>query len=341
MAMKLQMPWKKIATVIVLKSKEGAGKNMILDKFKRIMGEYYISISNVNNVLGDFNGIVEGKMLINADEISYGGNKQQMNRMKALITEDHQVVNKKNKEMYKIDNFADYIFTTNELYFLYVTPYSRRYFVLQMDNWLAGIHTEKHKEYLKAILEVPDEVFAKFLLERDISNFNPRAFLKTPLFQKQVELNWSSEVKYLHLCLESGALKVTLPRITWNTDPGYQNNCHKFTGGFARKHQTDRTKDEYWYGYDALYGLYSQGNMGGYATIVTINSFYETLNEMFGEEIVYSTFRKQKVVKLPNINDARRLFNEHQNFNYDFSESLKPLESDPDFKEVNGCALED
>ena len=319
-AMKLQKPWVKLCSVICLKSNEGSGKNIVLNKFKDGMGDYYVSINNINQVLGDFNGMIEGKMLIDLDEVSYGGNRAQNNKLKSLITEDEQIVNKKNKEMYKIDNYADYMITTNELYFLYVTTHSRRFFVLEMDNWLCGIVTPEKQAYIDEILAVPSEAFMKFLLERDISGFNPRSFLKTTLFQKQVELNWSSEIKYLYKVLESGALQTTKPRVVWNTD------AWGFNGGFKRKNKADASKSDYWYKWDGLYTLYCNSDLGGYATRIPINQFYESLYDIFGEKIVEKKYRQGKVIKLPNLNEARKLFNKHQNFNYTFSEDLEELE---------------
>jgi hypothetical protein len=322
-AHKLQKPWIKLAVVICLKSKEGSGKNIVLNKFKKIMRDYYVSISNVNQVLGDFNGMIEGKMLIDLDEVSYGGNKAQNNKLKSLITEDEQIVNKKNKEMYKIDNFADYLITTNETYFLYVSTHSRRFNVLQMDDYLCGIQTEEKKAYIQEILDVPAEAFGRFLYERDISRFNPRQFQKTALFQKQVELNWSSEVKYIYKCLESGAVQTAAPRVDWNT-PSYN-----YKGGFERTNK-DTGEKKFWYKYDGLYGSYCASDLGAYATRVPINNFYETINDIFGEEIEERKYKNTKVVHLPNLNRARELFKSHQNFNYTFAEDLDELSDGDD-----------
>ena len=317
-AHKLQKPWVKLAVVICLKSKEGSGKNIVLNKFKKIMNNYYVSISNVNQVLGDFNGMIEGKMLIDLDEVSYGGNKSQNNQLKALITEEEQIVNKKNKEMYKIDNFADYMITTNETYFLYVSTHSRRFNVLQMDDFLCGVQTPEKKRYIDEILNVPAEAFAKLLYNRDITRFNPRQFQKTPLFQKQVELNWTSDVKFLYKCLESGTVQTVNPRVDWNT-PNYD-----YKGGFQRKNK-DTGEKKYWYKYDGLYGSYCASDLGAYSTRVPINTFYETINDIFGADVNERKYKNTKVLELPNLNRARELFAQHQNYNYTFAEDLDEL----------------
>ena len=192
-----------------------------------------------------------------------------------------------------------------------------------MDDFLCGIQTEAKKAYIQEILDVPAEAFAKFLYNRDVSKFNPRQFTKTALFQKQVELNWSSEVKYLYKCLESGTVQTSTPRCDWNS------TAYGYKGGFERKNkETGETK--FWYKHDGLYGSYCASDLGAYATRVPINSFYETINDIFGAAIEERKYKNTKVVNLPNLNDARELFKKHQNFNYSFAEDLDELSDGED-----------
>ena len=312
-AMKLQKPWIKMAVVPCLKSKEGSGKNIILNMFKKIMDKYYISVANINQILGDFNGIIEAKMLIDLDEVSYGGNKAQCNKLKSLITEDRQVVNKKNKEMYEIDNYADYIITTNEYYFLYVDKDSRRFVCYEMDDELCGSQTPEKKAIINTILAVPAESFAKFLYNRDIENFNPREFLRTPLFQNQVELNWDSSIKYIHKCLESGEINQN-PKIEWGVLNPYEQQ--KLKNG------------DIYTGYNKFYEIYSKAELGGYATRQNINEFYKHMFEIFGEGIVFRKYKNVKMVKLPPLDEARKLFNQHQNYDYKFGRDLDEIKDD-------------
>ena len=326
LASKLQKPWKKVAVTIVLKSKEGSGKNIILNHFKKIMGNYYISLSNVKNVLGDFNGAIEGKMLINADEISYGGNKKEMNQLKALITEDETVINKKNKEQFKINNYADYIFTTNELWFIGVTSHSRRFFVLDMDDWLSGVKDGPEKNtYIQTLLDVPSDCLAKYLLTRDISGFNPREFARTDLFQRQVQLNWTSDVKYIHKIMESGYLRMEKPRIKWEL--GDDDEMDDVV--ICREHRTTH-EQAHWFKMDAIYSCYCSSNLGGYATRVPQHSFFTTFYEIF-PTVREMKYKNSKVLRFPTLADARANFNAFQNYTFDYGIDLVELVEDDEY----------
>ena len=51
-----------------------------------------------------------------------------------------------------------------------------------INNKLSGRMTEKTCEEVSPVLEAPCEAFAKVLYNRDITNFRPRIFTKTPIF---------------------------------------------------------------------------------------------------------------------------------------------------------------
>ena len=319
-ASKLQKPWIKLATVICLKSKEGSGKNIVLNFFKEIMGDYYTSVSNINIVLGDFNGYTKGKMLIDLDEVSYGGNKAQNNKLKAFITEDETIVNEKNKEAYKIDNFSDSIMTTNEDYFIGVTENSRRYFCLELDNYLCGVQDAGKRKYIDDILAVPPEAFAKCLYAWDVTGFNSRKFARTDLFMGQCMLNWTSDMKFWHKVLHSNAMRNNLK---YNRGySGNDSNDNGFKGGF-------HVGNSYWYVADSLYQLYIESDLGGYATRVPPQSFHQKLSELFGGHIVEKHHAKHgRVIKLPKIELARECFNENQQYQFDWGNHLEEFTID-------------
>ena len=317
MAHKLQKPHIKICVVIALQSKEGAGKNCVLNKFEKILGrQYHATVSNINQIVGDFNGFVEGKMFIVLDELIFGGDHKMNNRLKNIITETYQVVNKKNKEAYGIDNFADYFITTNMKHFIGVTEQSRRYFCLQCDDKYSGIQTQFKKDYFKKVLDTPEEALAKFLYERDISKFNPREFAKTELFQAQNERGWTSDLKFIYKCLESNTLSSD---IKWNSQ--------------TLNYWGKRVDDKFWHKIDDLFQLYTKADLGAYASVVPYRDFETTLYEVFGSNIVKKIARGQTVISLPDIEIARECFNTHQNYTYSFGSGLEELESESDEEE--------
>jgi hypothetical protein len=110
----LQFPHKKTGVVLCLRSKQGGGKGVIISKLGEIIGDnHFCQNSNANYLFGDFNGQLEGKILVNLDEAFWGGDKKMEGQMKNKITERNQTINKKNKEAYMISCYANYIISTN------------------------------------------------------------------------------------------------------------------------------------------------------------------------------------------------------------------------------------
>jgi len=194
----LQKPWIKMGVVLCLKSlKEGAGKGVIMNFLHKIIGKkHYFQCNNLEQIIGSFNGIAEAKVLCNLDEAFWGKDKKKEGMLKNMITEDTKLINKKNKESYVIDDFCNYIITTNNDCFIPAVEGGRRFFALELDNVHSGITTKNNEEYFKTIRECPAGSFAKFLFNRDISTFNPRKFEKTELLQQQIQHGWCSVKKW-------------------------------------------------------------------------------------------------------------------------------------------------
>ena len=160
----IQKPHVKTGVLLALKSKQGAGKGIVLDYLAKIIGDaHYAQNSNANFLFGDFNGQLEGKILVNLDEAFWGGDKKLEGVVKNKITETRQTINKKYKENYMIDDYANYIITTNNDWFAGTTEDDRRHFCLECDNKYASISTKEKDEYFRPIYESPCEAFAKVL----------------------------------------------------------------------------------------------------------------------------------------------------------------------------------
>ena len=332
-AHKIQKPEKKMAVCLCLNSGEGAGKNVVLNFFFKIMGKNYDSIANQNQILGDFNAVLEGKILLNFDEVTYGGDHSANNKLKALISEDYMYINKKNKEAYRIHSLADFIITTNEEYFIGVSGDSRRYCPFQLNGKWVGEDSDEKEAYFKRIMDCPVESFAKFLYNRNIVGFNARKFKKTELFQQQVERSWNSDIRWLYQSLESGMFKTNShPKgIGWMEMPmtdTSQSDLHYTLYGSqgAESHdlglrRADRLifkkGDRKYYIMSQLYNMYSASKMGSYSKIVTPTVFQQTLNTMFGGFSKEGTHPKfGKVMSLPDLVDARNCFNTWSRWDY-------------------------
>ena len=344
-AHKLQFPMTKMTVCLCLNSGEGAGKNVILNFFFMIMGDNYDSIANANQIIGDFNGVLEGRTLLNFDEVTYGGDHSTNNKLKALITEDYMYINKKNKEAYRIRSLADFIITTNEEYFIGVTGDSRRYCPFQLNGkWVGDGHKDEKEAYFSKIRKCPAEAFAKILYNRDISGFNPRQFKKTELFQQQVERSLNSDIRWLYQVLESGLLKPSaydpLPWMELLKRSGDKpTNHYELYGNQGYESQMAMTTkwdkllfkkgDRKFYVVDLLYEIYAGTRMGSYNKTQTPTVFYQTLKTVFGDSIKEGVHPiLGKVISLPELDEARLCYNRWARWDYTWGQDVGDEDDD-------------
>ena len=254
----IQFPHLKSGVNVVIKSEEGAGKSLVLVKFGQIIGaQHFLSTSNPNRVFGDFNGCTEGKKCLVLEECFFGGDKKQANIMKDVTTSDKKLINKKNKEVYEINDYTECFMFSNEDWICPVESGSRRYYMLDCDNKYAGRHDcPEKKDYFDKIIKCPAKAIAKVLYEMDLTGYNPRDFAKTELFQEQVEHNFTTVQKWWFQCLKEDRI---LPNEPFE---GYNHIYSK----------------------DMLFKLYDDAKHGTYGKKVDRSSFFKQLFKLINDD---------------------------------------------------------
>lgn len=318
----IQKPHVKTGVLLALKSKQGGGKGIILEKLAQIIGDaHYAQNSNANFLFGDFNGQLEGKILINLDEAFWGGDKKLEGVIKNKITETKQTINKKNKENYMVDCYANYIITTNNDWFAGTTEDDRRHFCLELDNRHASISTKEKDEYFAPIYSAPCEAFAKVLYNRDISNFKPRQFKKTDVLQTQVEMNWNSPKVFWNKVMKEGGFEYDGEFIEWGKTLTVSGEFSNKTYGVKIK---NKNKDKLVvYCKDWLFKCYDKQNYNGRKFDNT--SFWREiqkndgcLGNLYVERRIQIKNQRKMFVFLPTIEEARKKWNEIQEYEYKY-----------------------
>ena len=317
----LQKPHKKTGVLLALQSKEGGGKGFILDKLSEIIGDdHYCQNSNAKFLFGDFNGQLEGKILVNLDEALWGGDKTMEGIVKNKITETKQTINKKNKENYMISCFANYIITTNNAWFCAANADSRRMFCLKLNNFLSGIvDTEEKDEYIKNILQSPADAFAKVLYNRDISEFNPRKFKKTDLLQNQVERNWNSVLAWWNTVVRDGGFTYKNDFISWGKlHDGDFYESKELCGIIAKNKKGEKVTA---YLKSWIHEVYMSVNSD--TRKFQDNRFWDDirnncLDDLYDEQKIQQKKNRRIYVILPSLEEGRKKWNEMQEYSYDY-----------------------
>jgi hypothetical protein len=180
---------------------EGVGKNVVLDVISELMGnEYYYSTSNLEHLLGNFNGDAEGKILINLNECTWGGDKKKEGRLKELVTENQITINQKGIKTYSVDNYCNLVVTSNNDWILGINKNDRRWAMITCSN-------EKfNQQYYKDLYNTNRQELFNFFYDRDIDNYDPTNVIKTQLHQEQVDQNIDTVEQYWKNCLETNRL---------------------------------------------------------------------------------------------------------------------------------------
>lgn len=316
----IQKPYKKTGVCLALHSKQGAGKGVVLKAIERIIGDmHYSQNSNAERVFGKFNGLLEAKTLINLDEAFWGGDKKLEGQIKNQITETTQTIEKKTLNTYNINDYCNYIITTNNDWFAGVDEEDRRYFCLELSNEYSGRTSAKNEKYFETIRNVPIEAFAKVLYNRDISQFNPRKFKKTKLLQEQVERNWSSPKVWWNSVLKEGGFNYDGNFIEWGKTLKVDKGMHYETYGLEIKNKNGDKRVVY--DKDWLYKVYESNTYDGRK--FSNSTFWRDIQkncigELYDEKKVQKKKQRKIYVFTPSLDEAREKWYDLQDFDYEY-----------------------
>lgn len=208
MAAKIQMPWEKIGTSIILTSREGAGKGVFLEPWLQLFGKYATQVSDLDPICQRFNSLTDEKLMLFVDELSTQSNTS---KIKALITEKKTTIEKKYEERQQKTNFCDIIFATNEDYPIRQDGHSRRYFIMEVSNLRGQRASQQHFKRM-ALLQQDTQFLSslyhhllEYPVDRDMLRNNPPY---TPKLQYCIIQEMDRAQYFLYKSLQKGGLYI-------------------------------------------------------------------------------------------------------------------------------------
>jgi hypothetical protein len=127
-------PQQKPMTSPVMIGEEGAGKTLLLEYFSRIMGDYYLHVTQDEQIHGNFNGHMERALLLHSEEAVFGGDRRHGGIMRALITDQQTMTTKKNFDSRRSTSYLRLIHSSNEMHAVAAATRDRRYTILNMER---------------------------------------------------------------------------------------------------------------------------------------------------------------------------------------------------------------
>ena len=184
--------------VILMKSEQGAGKNLFWDFMGSVMGiKYIVTINDLDDLTNKFNTRTEGKLLTILNEIqNYGGSYKNNEKLKSILTDVRQTIEPKGKESYEINNFSRSVMLTNNDWAAKISNDDRRYLPVDVSN-----HKKGDNEYFKNLADIINddknaELFFHYLTQVDISDFNVRTIPHTQLKENMKWFNTENRPLY-------------------------------------------------------------------------------------------------------------------------------------------------
>ena len=168
----LQNPGAKIPTSIIMHGDEGSGKNLFWEIITAIYGEY-ASVVGQDQLEDKFNDYLSRKLLIIFDEVL---SRQEMRhlkgKLKAMISGKTIQINTKMMPVRTEANHVNTVFLSNELQPNALDSSDRRYCVI----WTPEKREQAfYQDVVKCLAAGGREAFLHWLLERDLSRFDPYA----------------------------------------------------------------------------------------------------------------------------------------------------------------------
>jgi phage/plasmid-associated DNA primase len=165
----------------------------------------------MDHLLGKFNAHLSSALVVFADEIVWGGNKREAAQLKGIITETRRMMEAKFKDPVIVNNYARFIFATNEDWAVPTGEKERRFCVLNIDetraedhSYFAAINTEMRNGGVQALMHT--------LMNFDLSQFNVRRYPVTEGLLEQKQLSLPSVAQWWYDILIEGDNQVSLEK---------------------------------------------------------------------------------------------------------------------------------
>ena len=168
-------------TCVVLKGKQGNGKDSLTKTINLLFGEknnYLTKVSDIDRVVGNFTETLDKKLVVQLNEMEGKDGVKFQNRLKDLITTEYNLINRKYQSLQTQVNYIRWIIFSNTITPVVVELSDRRFFICETDDANMGNHefwnryycNLDNKNFLRSIYD--------YLMERDITRFNPKCIPK-------------------------------------------------------------------------------------------------------------------------------------------------------------------
>ena len=199
---------------IVLRSKEGTGKGKFInDTLGKLFRPHYFHLTgDADKLTGKFNAWMRDNLLIFSDEAVWGGNRNDVGKMKSLITERERTVEEKFVDATQYANYSRVICASNDSWVVYLTESDRRWQFINVSEEFAteNIQNKEQADAKTRFFQSIDdewqsggkEAFFELMMRRDVEGFDfPKERLITLTYYEQLRES-NPMVGWFEQCIE-------------------------------------------------------------------------------------------------------------------------------------------
>lgn len=128
----VQHPWERPEVALILRGGQGTGKNTFVDTLGALVSRHFRQVNSTDQLTGRFNGHMKGVLLLHANEASWGGNKSERGKLKAMVTDATLPIEMKGHDIIDVDNYLRLIVSSNEDWPVPIDMDDRRFLVLDV-----------------------------------------------------------------------------------------------------------------------------------------------------------------------------------------------------------------
>lgn len=159
-----QYPEYKCGTSLILKSAQGAGKNIIIDNILvSILGVHALSTASKDDFVGKFNNHMAWNVFTFANEAFWAGDKGDKSLLKTLTTDGERTIEPKGFDKIKAKSYTKLIFASNDMWVMNLDIDDRRSVYLPVSDRRNG-NTDYFDKLMNEIENGGKESFLDFLL---------------------------------------------------------------------------------------------------------------------------------------------------------------------------------
>lgn len=182
----------KMNTYLLMFGPSGTGKNLFFRPLHLIYGENAVLV-DTDALKSSFTSLYAQRQLVHADELvrARGEEDTVSQRIKAMVTQEKITVNRKGQPEYKVDNHINLAITSNYWDCVKLDVDDRRACVVRWGGGDVGVDRRGDQTYWQNYVRWVDgggaEALYWYLLEKDISGFDPTAWAPATAWKEQVK----------------------------------------------------------------------------------------------------------------------------------------------------------